>query len=179
MRADGKIVKLGEITSDAEKSYFLDNTKDKADDGKATHTSVVPQQPRRKDLRLLKVDIDGNYLSYIPFMISKVQIASQNRKVEVRFPQCFSNERRVPGCQRRGIRGKLRDFGKRQLHTGKSLRTRFLKSLFKGKRRVRVVEAKPRLYIDSHVLLLTVCRVFLAAADQRGNGFLEIRVPVL
>jgi len=73
MRTDGKIVKLGEIADDTEKSYFLDNSKDKADDGKATHTNVVPQQPRRKDLRLLKVDIDGNYLSYIPFMISKVQ----------------------------------------------------------------------------------------------------------
>ncbi|MCC8047000.1 MAG: VaFE repeat-containing surface-anchored protein, partial [Clostridiales bacterium] len=64
--------------SDSGDSYFID-----INDTASNLASTVDQQVRRKDLSFIKIDIDGNYKSYIPFLITAIAVDDQGNEVEL------------------------------------------------------------------------------------------------
>lgn len=68
VREDNKMMEMPENANHANalKNAFWDTKNPEADN--------VPEQVRRNDLHLLKVNIDGEYKKYIPFLISAIEL---------------------------------------------------------------------------------------------------------
>lgn len=72
IRSDGKVTALGE--TDGESSFT---------DIYNANGCTVNQTPRRGDITFQKVDIDGNYKSYIPFLITAVAVDAEGKETEL------------------------------------------------------------------------------------------------
>ncbi|MCC8044257.1 MAG: VaFE repeat-containing surface-anchored protein [Clostridiales bacterium] len=85
VREDSLNLALGTY-SDSGDSYFID-----INDTSSNLASTVDQQVRRKNLSFIKVDIDGNYKSYIPFLITAIAFDDQGNEVELESHVIVSN----------------------------------------------------------------------------------------
>ncbi|MCD7955842.1 MAG: VaFE repeat-containing surface-anchored protein [Lachnospiraceae bacterium] len=77
IREDSLNLALGS-TSESGLSYFID-----INDTESNLASSADQQVRRKDLSFIKVDIDGNYKSCIPFLITAVAVDGEGNETEL------------------------------------------------------------------------------------------------
>ncbi|MCD7884136.1 MAG: VaFE repeat-containing surface-anchored protein [Lachnospiraceae bacterium] len=81
IRDDGVVVALGSTNGD---SSFTDIND--------TGTETVDQTPRRSDLSFLKVNIDGEYKSYIPFLISAIYVDGEGNETVLESHVIVSDE---------------------------------------------------------------------------------------